>query len=59
VGRLHPEDKAKAQAALNEMYLAGKIKPTVGRSFALRECPQALRALANREIMGKAVLVNE
>lgn len=55
----HPEYKAKAQAALNEMYLAGRIKPTVGRSFALRECPQALRALANREILGKAVLVNE
>ena len=53
--RDHPEYPAQAQQAL----MALKARPVVGRRYRLDEAPAALRDLADRKIMGKAVLVME
>ncbi len=52
----HPEYPAKAHAALMEMYKAGKIRPAVGAKYPLSEAPRAMRDLADRKVLGKAVL---
>jgi len=51
--RDHPEYPAQAQQALEAM----RIRPHVGRRYRLDEAPAALRELAERKIIGKAVLV--
>ncbi len=38
------------------MFAAGEVRPVVARRFALDEAPVALRALADRRVLGKAVL---
>jgi len=55
--RDHPEYPAQAQQALEAMYLARQIRPHVGKRYRLDEAPAALRDLAERKIIGKAVLV--
>ena len=53
----HPEYARQAHPALMEMYAAGKIRPSVGAAYAIRGvCQRALRDLADRKVMGKAVL---
>jgi len=52
----HPEYLGQAQQALAEMYRAGQIRPVVGARYRLEEAPVALRDLAERKVMGKAVL---
>jgi len=46
----------QAQRALETMWLEGKIRPEVSHVYPLSEAPAALRDLANRKILGKAVL---
>jgi NADPH2:quinone reductase len=53
----HREYPAAVHPALMEMYAAGKIRPTVGTRRSFTELPEALRDLANRNVMGKAVVV--
>ena len=53
----HPEFLSHAQDALTAMYLAGQIHPVVGKTFRLDEVPAGLRELAERKILGKAVVV--
>jgi len=53
---MHPSYPAEAHAALMEMYAAGEIRPSVNTAFPFEEAPVGLRALANRQVMGKAVL---
>jgi NADPH:quinone reductase len=55
--RDHPEYPAQEQQALEAMYRAGQIRPSVGKRYRLDEAPAALRDLAERKIVGKAVLV--
>lgn len=52
----HPGFLATAQADLFALYEAGKINPVVSQSFPLAEAPTAMRALAERKVVGKAVL---
>ncbi len=52
----NPGYVAEAQAALSDLYNRGKIKPVVNESWSLEQAPQALRALAARETIGKVVL---
>jgi NADPH2:quinone reductase len=52
----HPEYPAIVHTALAKLYDAGKIHPAVGATYALEELPGGLRDLANRKVMGKAVL---
>jgi len=52
----HPEYEKEAHAALMKMYDAGKIKPSVNAMYPFAEAPRGLRDLADRKVMGKAVL---
>ncbi len=55
----HPEYSVEVHRALADMYAAGQIHPQVGAKFTLAEAPRALRSLAQREIIGKAILTDE
>jgi len=55
-GAAHPDYLAAAQAALAKMYAEGAIRPPKPRCYPLEQAPAALRDLANRKILGKAVL---
>jgi NADPH2:quinone reductase len=52
----HPEYPAQAQQALEAMYQAKQIRPSVGKRYRLDEAPAGLRDLAERKVIGKAVL---
>lgn len=52
----HPQYMAQTQAALFKMYEEGLIQPVVSRTFALKDAPSALYALATRKTYGKVVL---
>ena len=52
----HPGYSAQAQRALADLYAQGKIKPPRPVEYPLAEAPAALRDLANRKILWKAVL---
>lgn len=52
----HPEYPAQIHAPLMELYAAGKIHPAVGAAYSLEDVPRALRDLADRKVMGKAVV---
>jgi NADPH2:quinone reductase len=54
--QMHPEYPATVHPALMELYKAGKIRPAVGASYPLSEAPRGMRDLADRKVMGKAVL---
>ncbi len=55
--RSNPEGIAETQRALERLWLEGKIRPEVAHTYPLSEAPQALRDLAERRVMGKAVLL--
>lgn len=52
----HPDYPREVHDALMEMYTAGKIRPLVGAKYDLAELPRGLRDLAERKVIGKAVL---
>jgi NADPH2:quinone reductase len=52
----HPEYLAAAQRALAEMYAKAAIRPPKPQCYTLEQAPAALRDLANRKVLGKAVL---
>jgi NADPH2:quinone reductase len=49
----------ETQNALEELYAAGKICPAVSGAYRLAEAPKAMRDIAARRILGKAVLTVE
>jgi NADPH:quinone reductase-like Zn-dependent oxidoreductase len=49
---------AETQAAIFEMYNSGKLRPVVSREYPLDQARHALEDLAQRRVLGKAVLVN-
>ena len=53
----HPEFLSHTHEVLTAMYLGGQIHPVVGKTFRLADAPAGLRELAERKIVGKAVLV--
>ena len=53
----HPEFLAHTHEVLTAMALGGQIHPVVGKTFRMAEVPAGLRALAERQILGKAVVV--
>ena len=53
----HPNYTANAQAAMERLWLEGKISPEVSNTWPLAELPQAMKALADRKVLGKAVLL--
>ena len=50
--REHPEYIASTQQALEQM----RVRPVVANRYPLRDAPLALRELAERKVIGKAVL---
>jgi NADPH2:quinone reductase len=52
----HQSYEKLAHAALMTMYEAGKIRPSVNAVYPFDEAPRGLRDLAERKVMGKAVL---
>jgi NADPH2:quinone reductase len=52
----HPEYFSRAQDAMAKMYRARQICPVVGSRYRLEAAPRALRDLAERKVIGKAVL---
>jgi NADPH2:quinone reductase len=52
----HPEYPAKVHPKLMDLFTAGKIHPAVGCAHRFTELPQALRNLANRQVLGKSVV---
>jgi NADPH2:quinone reductase len=54
--RRTPGFVADTQEELSALYAAGQIRPIIGEAYPLDAAPAALRDLANRKILGKAVL---
>src|SRR5204862_3116465 len=52
----HPDYLPRAQQALAAMYRAGQIRPVAGARYRFEEAPRALRDLAERKVIGKAVM---
>ena len=52
----HPEYLGVAQRALAELYSKGQIRPPQPMQYPLDQAPAALRDLANRKVLWKAVL---
>ncbi len=52
----HPDLNAKNFETLFEMHRDGKIKPHISHTFSLDQASDALYALINREVVGKAVI---
>jgi NADPH2:quinone reductase len=53
----HPEIAAANTKALLDLAGQGKLKPRIWRSFPLQRAAEAVQALIEREVVGKAVLV--
>jgi len=51
-----PEEHARLLTELDELFIAGKIRPLVGQTFALDQYAEALRCLMNRSAMGKVIV---
>lgn len=61
IGGLNEANPALAIAnfkALTELAAQGKLKPRISHRFRLDQAAQALRAVIDREVIGKAVLVS-
>jgi NADPH2:quinone reductase len=52
----HPEYLGEAQKALADLYSKGQIRPPRPMQYPLPQAPDALRDLANRKVLWKAVL---
>ena len=53
--RRTPGFVADTQEQLTSLYMSGQIRPVVGRTYPLDAAPRALRDMAERKIIGKAV----
>ena len=47
----------KNSMELLKLFLDGKIKPHIHKTYPLQDAPQALIDMMNRRVMGKAVIV--
>ncbi|GAA0379335.1 NADPH:quinone oxidoreductase family protein [Brevundimonas terrae] len=54
-----PAGHAANMAELMDLYKAGKIKPRISQTFPLEKAPDAIKALSQRQAMGKIVVVTE
>jgi NADPH:quinone reductase len=53
----HPEIAAANTRTLLDLAAAGKLKPRIWRAFRLTQAAEAVQALIDRAVIGKAVLV--
>jgi NADPH2:quinone reductase len=54
---MEPQSLLDAQRALDELYLAGKIKPLISERVPLGEAPAAMARVAGRGSVGKILLI--
>lgn len=54
--RREPARFADAMHQLGRWYTEGKLRPHISRTFPLERATEALRMMANREVVGKVVL---
>jgi len=54
-----PKAHAANMAELMQLWTDGKIKPRVSRTYPLAEAHEAIKALGDRQAMGKIVVVTE
>ena len=54
----HPEIAAANSKALLDLAAQGKLKPRIWRRYPLSEAAEAMQALIDRQVIGKAVLVS-
>jgi NADPH2:quinone reductase len=54
--KAHPDYSGRVHAALMELYGLGMVRPQVGAKYAFDDLPHALRDLADRKVLGKAVV---
>jgi NADPH2:quinone reductase len=55
--REHPDYLTETQSALARLWEEGRIRPEVSNTWPLAELPKAMRNLADRKVLGKAVLI--
>jgi NADPH2:quinone reductase len=55
--RSNPAYAAETQRELDRLWTQGKIRPEISSRYPLSEAPRAMRDLAQRKILGKAVLL--
>jgi NADPH2:quinone reductase len=55
--KMKPGYTAATQRALETLWLEGKVSPEVSNTWPLAELPGAMRALTERKVLGKAVLI--
>jgi NADPH2:quinone reductase len=55
--RLNPDYAAETQRELDRLWTQGKIRPEISATYPLSQAPHAMRDLAQRKILGKAVLL--
>lgn len=55
--RSNPAYAAETQRELDRLWAQGKIRPEISATYPLSEAPRAMRDLAQRKILGKAVLL--
>jgi NADPH:quinone reductase len=53
----NPAAIAETQGALERLWREGKIRPEISHTYPLGEAPRALRDVAERKVLGKAVLL--
>lgn len=51
-----PEESARNNAELMQLYTAGKLAPRISRTYAFEEAPEAIAAIADRQALGKIVV---
>jgi NADPH2:quinone reductase len=55
--KANPGYTAETQSALESLWLQGRLSPEVSGTWPLKELPAALRALTERKVLGKAVVL--
>lgn len=55
--RHEPSEGMKNSMELLKLFLDGKIKPHIHKTYPLQDAPEALIDMMNRRVMGKAVIV--
>jgi NADPH:quinone reductase len=56
--KLHPNYTAETQKTLSALWMEKKISPEISSTWPLAELPAAMHALAERRVLGKAVLLS-
>ena len=51
-----PETRASVVRAVDELLVAGRLRPHVSHRYSLEEAPRALRDLLERRVLGKVVV---